>query len=72
VGKKANNGAYASTLVKQGEMLVVVNTGANTSFYTVVTRVAKASLEERSHFQERVIKLSDFLILITSACKFRK
>ena len=66
VSKKVNEIAYASTIVKQGEMLaVVVNTGVNTNFHTVVALVAKASIEERSHFQKMVIKIGDFLILIT-------
>jgi H+-transporting ATPase len=66
VSKKANEAAYASTFVTQGEMLaVVVNTGADTNFHTVVALVAKASLEERSHFQKMVIKIGDFLIMIT-------
>jgi len=66
VSKKSNEVAYASTIVKQGEMLaVVVNTGAHTNFHTVVALVAKASLEERSHFQKMVIRIGDFLILIT-------
>jgi H+-transporting ATPase len=66
VSKKPNDVAYASTIVKQGEMLaVVVNTGADTNFHTVVALVAKASLEERSHFQKMVIKIGDFLIMIT-------
>ena len=68
VSKKAQEVAYASTVVKQGEMLaVVVNTGANTNFHTVVALVAKATLEERSHFQKMVIRIGDFLILITIA-----
>jgi H+-transporting ATPase len=68
VNKKASEVAYASTIVKQGEMLaVVVNTGANTNFRSVVSLVAKASLEERSHFQKMVIRIGDFLILITIA-----
>ncbi|HUW50555.1 MAG TPA: plasma-membrane proton-efflux P-type ATPase [Sulfuricella sp.] len=66
VNKKVNEIAYASTIVKQGEMLaVVVNTGANTNFHTVVALVAKASLEERSHFQKMVVLIGNFLILIT-------
>jgi H+-transporting ATPase len=66
VSKKPNDVAYASTIVKQGEMLaVVVNTGADTNFHTVVALVAKASLEERSHFQKMVVKIGDFLIMIT-------
>jgi H+-transporting ATPase len=68
VSKKANEVAYASTIVKQGEMLaVVVNTGADTNFHTVVALVARASLEERSHFQKMVIRIGDFLIMITVA-----
>ncbi len=68
VNKKTDEVAYASTIVKQGEMLaVVVNTAANTNFHTVVALVAKASLEERSHFQKMVIRIGDFLILITIA-----
>jgi len=66
VNKKADEVAYASTIVKQGEMLaVVVNTGTRTNFHSVVALVARASLEERSHFQKMVIRIGDFLILIT-------
>jgi len=66
VDKKVNDVAYASTIVKRGEMLaVVINTAANTNFYTVVALVARASLMERSHFQRMVIKIGDFLIRIT-------
>jgi H+-transporting ATPase len=68
VDKQANDVAYASTIVKQGEMLaVVVNTGADTNFHTTVALVAKASLKERSHFQKMVIRIGNFLILITVA-----
>jgi len=68
VNKNIDDVAYASTIVKQGEMLaVVVNTGGHTNFHNVVALVAKASLEERSHFQKMVIRIGDFLILITIA-----
>jgi H+-transporting ATPase len=68
VSKKAGEVAYSSTIVKQGEMLAaVVNTGATTNFHTVVALVAQASLEERSHFQQMVIRIGNFLILITVA-----
>jgi H+-transporting ATPase len=68
VNKKPAEVAYANTIVKQGEMLaVVVNTAANTNFHTVVALVAKASLEERSHFQKMVIRIGDFLIVLTVA-----
>jgi H+-transporting ATPase len=68
VSKESGELAYANTIVRQGEMLaVVVNTGRNTNFQTVVSLVAKASLEERSHFQKMVIRIGNFLILVTVA-----
>jgi H+-transporting ATPase len=68
VSKKRSDMAYAGTVVKQGEMLaVVVNTAANTNFHTVVALVAKAGLEARSHFQKMVIRIGDFLMVITVA-----
>jgi H+-transporting ATPase len=66
VTRKAGAVAYASTIVKQGEMLaVVVNTGVRTNFHTVVALVAKAGREARSHFQKMVVRIGDFLIAIT-------
>ena len=66
VSRKINEVAYANTVVKQGEMLaVVVNTGGNTRFSSVASLVARAQLEERSHFQKMVIQIGNFLILIT-------
>ena len=68
VSKTAGAVAYASTVVRQGEMVaVVVNTGAQTNFHSVVALVAEASLEQRSHFQRMVIRIGNFLILITIA-----
>jgi len=64
--KKSGEIAYANTIVKQGEMLaVVVNTGMQTNFSSVVSLVAKAQLEARSHFQKMVIQIGNFLIMIT-------
>ncbi|HXH71330.1 MAG TPA: plasma-membrane proton-efflux P-type ATPase [Mariprofundaceae bacterium] len=66
--KKSGEIAYANTIVKQGEMLaVVVNTGMQTNFSSVVSLVAQAQLEARSHFQKMVIQIGNFLILITIA-----
>jgi len=68
ISKNINEVAYANTIVKQGEMLaVVVNTGMQTNFSSVVSLVAQASLKERSHFQKMVIQIGNFLILITIA-----
>jgi H+-transporting ATPase len=68
VNKTAGAVAYAGTIVRQGEMLaVVVNTGANTNFHAVVALVAESSREQRSHFQKMVVRIGNFLILITVA-----
>lgn len=68
VDKQPGAVAYANTVVKQGEMLaVVVNTGATTAFASVVSLVARANLKERSHFQRMVIRIGNFLILVTLA-----
>ena len=66
VSKGSAEVAYANTIVKQGEMTaVVVNTGAQTNFSSMVALVASAERQERSHFQKMVIKIGDFLIGIT-------
>ena len=66
VTRKREQVVYGSTIVKQGEMTgVVLNTGRNTRFHSVVALVAKASLEERSHFQQMVINIGNFLIIVT-------
>ncbi len=66
VSRKIDEVAYANTIVKQGEMLsVVINTGVDTHFASVVALVAKAQLEESSHFQKMVIQIGNFLVLMT-------
>ncbi|MFC1542905.1 HAD-IC family P-type ATPase, partial [Pseudomonadota bacterium] len=66
VAKKIGEVAYANTIVKQSEMMaVVVNTGSHTNFSGMVSLVATAQLEERSHFQKMVIQIGDFLILLS-------
>ncbi len=66
VTKRQADIAYSSTVIKQGEMqALVVNTGRHTRFNAVISLVAKASLEERSHFQKMVMKIGNFLIFIT-------
>lgn len=67
VSKTVNDVAYANTIVRQGEMLaVVVNTGTHTNFHNVVSLVARAELEERSHFQIMVVRIGNFLIIMTA------
>ena len=66
VTKRPSDIAYANSIVKQGEMVAVaVATGTNTYFGKTVRLVAKAEREERSHFQEMVIKVGNTLIVLT-------
>jgi len=66
VNKKAGDALYANAIIKQGEMIAEVTaTGKSTYFGKTVGLVAKAQLEERSHFQKMVIKVGNFLIILT-------
>jgi len=66
VNKGSGETAFANTIVKQGEMIAVVTaTGLKTKFGKTVGLVAKAELAGRSHFKKMVIKVGDFLILLT-------
>lgn len=66
VNKQTGESLYANAIIKQGEMLAKVTaTGRNTYFGKTVGLVAKAQKEENGHFQQMVIKVGDFLILIT-------
>ena len=66
VDKKAGDELYANAIIKQGEMIAEVTaTGKNTYFGKTVGLVAKAQMQERSHFQKMVIKVGNFLILLT-------
>ncbi len=66
VDKVSGDDLYANAIIKQGEMIArVTGTGGNTYFGKTVGLVAKAQIEERSHFQKMVIKVGNFLILLT-------
>jgi len=66
VDKIPGDDLYANAIIKQGEMIGrVTGTGKNTYFGKTVGLVAKAQMEERSHFQKMVIKVGNFLILLT-------
>ncbi len=63
--KQVGDIAYSNSIVKQGEMIAVaVATGTNTYFGKTVRLVARAEREQRSHFQELVIKVGNFLIIV--------
>ncbi len=66
VHKKGGDDLYANAIIKQGEMLASVSaTGKNTYFGKTVDLVAKAQHEEKSHFQKMVLKVGNFLIIVT-------
>jgi len=64
VEKKVGDVAYASSLVKRGEMTaVVVATGLNTYFGKTVRLVQAA--KGVSKYQRLIVKIGDFLIILT-------
>ena len=66
VNKQAGETLYANAIIKQGEMVAKVTaTALNTYFGKTVGLVAKAEKEEHGHFQAMVIKVGDFLIIMT-------
>ncbi|MDF1877910.1 HAD-IC family P-type ATPase [Sulfurimonas sp. SAG-AH-194-L11] len=66
VTKNSGDEIYANAIIKQGEMpALVTKTGSNTYFGKTVGLVAKASHNEKSHFQKMVMKVGNFLIALT-------
>lgn len=66
VNKQVGDELYANAIIKQGEMIAhVIATGQHTYFGKTVGLVAKASRMQHSHFQKMVIKVGNFLILLT-------
>ena len=63
VSKKVADDAYSGSIVKQGEMVAVVTaTGSNTYFGRTAKLVAGAG--STSHFQQAVMRIGDFLIIL--------
>ncbi len=61
VSKREGDSGYSGSIAKQGEMIAAVTTtGANTFFGRTAGLVATAGA--KSHFQEAVMKIGDFLI----------
>jgi len=66
VDKKAGEVAYSGSIVRMGEMTAVVTaTGMHTYFGRTARLVEQAG--SRSHFQKAVLRIGDFLILVTCA-----
>ncbi len=71
VEKKRNDLVYSNSIIKEGEgVAIVVGTGINTFFGETVKLVAKAEKEEKSHFQKMVIKVGNYLTIITIILTF--
>jgi H+-transporting ATPase len=69
VTKKSGEEAYSGSVVKQGEMIAIVTaTGANTFFGRTAKLVAAAG--SVSHFQRAVMKIGNFLIVLSLALAF--
>ncbi|WP_345985208.1 plasma-membrane proton-efflux P-type ATPase [Sulfurimonas sp. HSL-1656] len=68
VDKKVGDDLYANAIIRQGELIAhVTGTGSHTYFGKTVGLVAKAEREGRSHFQKMVVRVGNFLILLTLA-----
>lgn len=66
VDKKAGDEAYSGTIARLGEMTAVVTaTGASTYFGRTAKLVEQAGAV--SHFQRAVLRIGNFLILVTAA-----
>jgi H+-transporting ATPase len=66
VDRKAGEVAYSGSIVRQGEMKgVVTATGMRTFFGRTAQLVERAGA--RSHFQQAVLRIGNFLILVTCA-----
>ncbi len=64
--KQTGETLYANAIIKQGEMLArVTATALNTYFGKTVDLVAKAQREQHGHFQQMVMRVGDFLIIIS-------
>jgi len=69
VEKHTENQVYGGSIVKQGEMdALVTGTGVKSYFGRTAKLVAEAT--SKSHLQKAVIKIADYLIMITIALVF--
>jgi H+-transporting ATPase len=64
VDKRAGDDAYSGSIVRAGEMTAVVTATGMKTFFGRTARLVE-SAESRSHFQQAVLKIGNFLILVT-------
>jgi len=65
VEKHASEVAYASSIVRQGEMDAVVTTTGMSTYFGRTTKLVEEA-QERSHFQKAIVKIGDYLIAIAA------
>ncbi|HUZ60394.1 MAG TPA: plasma-membrane proton-efflux P-type ATPase [Hanamia sp.] len=66
VDKTAGEEIFGNSIVKMGEMdAIVTATAMNTFFGKSAALVMKANMAQRSHFQKAVVKIGNWLILLT-------
>ncbi|WP_283094134.1 plasma-membrane proton-efflux P-type ATPase [Gluconobacter albidus] len=66
VSKKIGDGAYSGSIARQGSMIgLVVATGNNTFFGRTAKLVASAG--SKSHAEQAVLRIGDFLIVLAAA-----
>ncbi len=66
VTKHRGDLAYTGTVVKKGSMVgVVIATGYNTKFGKNAALIAKAEMHETGHLHKMIIRVTDYLILVT-------
>jgi H+-transporting ATPase len=66
VGKKVGDGAYSGSIAKQGSMTAVVTATGNQTFFGRTAKLV-ASAGAKSHAQQAVLQIGDFLILLAAA-----
>ena len=63
VNKKVGDTAYSSSIAKQGEMTAVVTSTGNNTFFGRTAKLV-ASAGAKSHSQQAVMRIGDFLIIM--------
>ncbi len=66
VDKKADDAAYSGSVVKMGEMVGVVTSIGEATYFGRTAKLVETA-QSRSHFQQAVLKIGNFLILVTLA-----
>ena len=66
VSKRVGDGAYSGSIAKQGTMTAVVTATGNQTFFGRTAKLV-ASAGAKSHAQQAVLQIGDFLILLAGA-----